>query len=423
MGKGGFLVEQVTKDGVIIEDYDQSLSTSVIFDKFSKYFSRIEKYSNDKRIYVGEYKGEKYAIRCKNVTYLGNPHPHFKKRIQISDDLYEFYRIAVSMKAKPLLMGIYSYKDNTLFVEFRIDTYIEKKAHNSSAHVYVSDLAAATEDGFFQKTDYFGNKVTVFRPDLVDVFLNEVFEETSPEYYLSEVEKRDDGEKAEILNKYATIYKQSIIPKIKNFFENEKKDWYGIDCYKEMIAADYKNKFQPEWVGFFLEFEFDKYITNNELTGLVRYEQNKKKGGIDLDLFFPTIESFGDLKAHSEESRGIQGNDWKTVFDIINKRDEKSHIYYIVCEHSTEKDNIHDYEVTKFWNTAQNKDNLMSYASKMKNNVRLKRVYFLDINSSNCEYISMFKQGVNSNGKPREPKIMIEQDNLKYFVIDKIDLG
>lgn len=422
MGRGGFLVEQVTKNGLIIEDYDQSLSTSVIYDRLSQYFSGIGRYSNDKRIFVGEHKGNKYAIRCKNITYLGNPHPQFKKRIQISEDLYDFYKTAISINAKPLLMGIYSYQDNILFVEFRIDTYIKKKAHNSSAHVYVSDLAAAIEEGYFQKTDYFGNKVTVFRPDLVNVFLDEVFEDDGLKSYINEEYKYDEAEKAEMFKKYATIFKESIIPKIKTFFETENKNWNGIECYKKMIEANYKNKFQPEWVGFFLEFEFEEYIKKNKLINLIRYEQNKKKGGIDLDLFFPTIETYGDLKAHSEESRGIQGNDWNTVFNILNKQDEKSHVYYIVCEHSTEKDYLYDYEVTKFWNTAQNKDDLMSYSSKMKNRVQLKKVYFLDINYTNSKYLSVFKQGVNSNGKPREPKIMIEQDNLKYFIIDQIDI-
>ena len=142
----------------------------------------------------------------------------------------------------------------------------------------------------------------------------------------------------------------------------------------------------------------------------------------DLDLYFPTIESYGDLKAHSEESRGIQGNDWDTIFGIINGQDEKSHVYYIVCEHSTEKDSLHDYEVTKFWNTIQKKDNLMSYSARMKNRVQLKRVYILDINYSNREYLARYKQGLNSNGKPRKPKIMIEQDNLHHFIVDQMIL-
>lgn len=400
-----------------------------------------------------------YTKRCKNVTYLGNPHPHFKKRIQISDDLYDFYRIALSLNAEPILMGIYSCGDNTIFVDFKIDTYIDKKAHNSSAHIYVSDLAAATEDGYFQKIDYFGNTVTAIRPDIVNVYLDELFEveaeptveepskqeatvkepiskcEVPPVAYIKpendpkkpvypfmeQLPKKDKKFEERIIT-YAETFRSKIVPKIKDFFEDEEKEWHGIECYKKMIATNYRNKYQPEWVGFFLEYEFEKYLTDNKLHYLITYAQDKKDGGIDLDLFFPTIELYGDLKAHSEESRGIQGNDWDTIFGIINGQDEKSHVYYIVCEHSTEKDSLHDYEVTKFWNTAQHKPNLMSYSSRMKNNVRLKRVYILDINFSNREFLTKFKQGINSNGKPRAPKIMIEQDNLQHFIVEEMTL-
>lgn len=433
MKRGNILVKQVTKEGLLIEGYDESLSSSEIYDRIFEYFPNISKDSSDSRVLVGNHKGHKYAIRCKNVTYLGNPHPHFKKRIQISDDLYDFYHLALAIKAEPILLGIYSFGNNTVFVDFKIDTYIEKKAHNSSAHVYVSDLAAATEDGYFQKIDYFGNMVTAIRPDTVDVYLDELFgvEETKRPKPLKTIETDitekpliipTEREAGELQGEDVSTFKRDIAPRIKTFFETEEKEWKGIDCYQKMIAANYRNKYQPEWVGFFLEYEFEKYLSDNKLNHLITYAQDKKAGGIDLDLYFPTIGSYGDLKAHSEESRGIQGNDWDTIFGIINGQDEKSHVYYIVCEHSTEKDSLHDYEVTKFWNTAQRKANLMSYSARMKNRVRLNRVYILDIHYSNREYLTKFKQGLNSNGKPREPKIMIEQDNLQHFIVDQIDL-
>ena len=462
MKRGNALVEQVTKEGLLVEGYDESLSPSEIFDRISKYFPKISKATADPRVLVGNHKGHKFAIRCKNVTYLGNPHPHFKKRIQISDDLYDFYRLALSMKAEPILMGIYSFGNNTIFVDFKIDTYIEKKAHNSSAHIYVSDLAAATEEGYFQKIDFFGNTVTAIRPDIVSVYLDEFFGVEEPsaeekmEQKVSEPVKAEtqqpvlpkgrevnelhiqikDGTSETVVKErtgvdesdfsriasYALAFKRDIVPKVRTFFDSEEKDWKGIECYQKMIVADYRNKYQPEWVGFFLEYEFEKYLKDNKLNYLITYAQDKTDGGIDLDLYFPTIESYGDLKAHSEESRGIQGNDWDTIFGIINGQDEKSHVYYIVFEHSTEKDSLHDYEVTKFWNTAQGKANLMSYSARMKNRVRLKRVYILDINYSNREYLTKFKQGLNSNGKPREPKIMIEQDNLQHFIVDQMNL-
>ena len=460
MRKGNVLVEQVTEEGNIIKAYDESLSSAEIYDIVSKYFPKIQKLSIDSRIMIGVHKGFKFAIRCKNVTYLGKPHPHYKKRIQISDDLYDFYRIALSIEAEPILLGVYSCGNHMIFVDFKIDTYINRKAHNSSAHIYISDLAAATEEGYFQKIDYNGNTITAIRPDVVNIYLDELFKiddiseknpkvlkkrleinkkeflerNTSVAGYIKEdnekgkqypfVEKIQPKQKEFVQHvlSYAEVFRNEIIPKIKEFFEDEEKEWHGIECYKKMIEANYRNKYQPEWVGFFLEYEFEKYLSNKNLKYLITYAQDKKVGGVDLDLFFPTIESYGDLKAHSEDSRGIQGNDWDTIWRIINKQDEKSHVYYIVCEHSTEKDSYHDYEVTKFWNTMQKKTNIMSYSTRMKNNVRLKRVYVLDINYSNKEYLTMFKQGINSNGKPRAPKIMIEQDKLKYFIVEQINL-
>lgn len=184
-----------------------------------------------------------------------------------------------------------------------------------------------------------------------------------------------------------------------------------------MIKDNYKNKYQSEWAGFYLEYEFEKYIDKNSLQRLVRYAQDKKEGGIDLDLYFPSIKQYGDLKAHSDYSRGIQGNDWNTVHNLIEKGE---HIFYIICEHSTEKDSEYDYEVTKFWNTVRKKSNLLSYAKRMKHSVVLKKAYILDINKENSQYLSKFKQGINSNGKPREPKIMIDSDNIKYFLIKEI---
>ena len=122
----------------------------------------------------GQYRGRRYAIRAKNITYLGNPHPAFKKRIQIPGDLQAFYRDAVAEGLTPVLLGVYTHEDNELFCEFNIEDFIEKKANNSSAHVYTSDLSMAAAEGIFQKTDYFGNRITVFRTDMVAAFLDDL---------------------------------------------------------------------------------------------------------------------------------------------------------------------------------------------------------------------------------------------------------
>lgn len=107
MKKGNALVEQVNKDGTIELDYDYSLSVTDIRVRLEKYFPSLKKWAGKgaSNFYVGKYEGKQYAIRCKNITYLGNPHPVYKKRIQISDDLQTYYKTAKEIGAKPILLG------------------------------------------------------------------------------------------------------------------------------------------------------------------------------------------------------------------------------------------------------------------------------------------------------------------------------
>lgn len=443
--KGKILVEQVDTHGDTVIDYDTSLSTAELYNRIKKYFPKI--YRDSDKIICGEYKERKYAIRIKNVTYLGRPHPIFKKRIQIPDDLQVFYKKAKAQNMVPLLLGLYTHDGNEIFCDFNIEDFIDKKAHNSSAHVYTSDLVDAAVNGIFQKKDYRGNQITAFRPDMITAFLENIFEEDSSDadtlFGKSPTAKttQDAGVEDFSINSISQDSKQrrarrqttstfvpgdrvmpaEVISAITKFFMSEKKVWNGIDCYQKMISANYRNKYQPEWAGFFLEYEFELFIRENRLSHLVKYAQDKSTNGIDLDLYFPTIECYGDLKAHSENSRGIQGNDWDTIFSIINS-DTNNHIFYIVCEHSTVKDSDCDYALTHYWNKVQNKSNLRSYSKKMKNSVELKKFYILDINRSNKNHLTMFRQGVNSNGKLRPPKIMIEHDKLEEFIIAEVDL-
>lgn len=117
----------------------------------------------------------------------------------------------------------------------------------------------------------------------------------------------------------------------------------------------------------------------------------------------------------------MQGNDWDTVFSLIDGN-PRGHLYYLVCEHETIKDRVCNYEVTEYWNRALHKDNLRSYGGRMKNQVTLADFYLLDINDGNKQFLSQFKQGINSNGKPRAPKIMVERDQFKNFAIAEMPL-
>ena len=416
MRYGKVLVDQVTVNGDIIAGYDCSLTVTEIYDRLSRYFPGIHK-END--LIIGEYEGKRYSLRCKNITYLGNPHPVFKKRIQIAGDLVDFYVNSLDADATPLLIGIYENQGNLLFTEFGIDTYVEKKAHNSSAHVYSSDLVSATVDGFFQKTDYFGNRVTVFRKDMVNVFLDAVLNEKD---FVLTADEVKTGFEERMLAYYNHMLNDRVLPDIKTFFDGLNKNWFGIDCYNEMFEAGYSKKGWAEWTGSYLEYKFEAYINENEkVSETIQFYQDRTDGGIDLDLYFPLLETYGDLKAHNVASRGIPGNDYETVMRILNKHLVSSHIYYIIAEHTATKDKDFGSEVTVYWNRLLNKDNLNSYADKMKHDATVVRAYVLDINNDNKVYLSIFRQGVNSNGRPRAPKIMIEEKSLEHFILEEIN--
>ena len=385
MNYGNVKVEQVNSKFEVVNDYGEILTKKELVKLLCNSF----KSSN----YIGEciygdYNNNKYCIYFKNISYLGNPHPLFKKRIQIGDSFKTIYSQNEIKGITTLLVGVYSYKDTVMFVDFDTEKYSKRKAHNSSAHVYTIDLKNGLMHGIFQKIDANGNIVTVFSPSNVEKYLNSKFDNT--------IDLRLD-----------------FISVLEKFFACVPKIWKGKDCYQEMVHAKFNNALQPEWPGFYYEFKLNNFLIDNNFGEIIQYSQNKKKGDIDLDLYFPQINAYDDLKAHSNDSTGIQGNDWDTVMSVL----EKTSIYYIVCNHDTEKDSAHNNEVTIFWNTLLNKKDLLSYAKKMKNSVTLTSFEVLEINKFNKKYLSVFEQGINSNGKPRAPKISIAKKNIKNFLI------
>jgi len=184
-----------------------------------------------------------------------------------------------------------------------------------------------------------------------------------------------------------------------------------------MLRDGYRNQNQSEWPGFYLEFSFEKYLEKNNLFGVIHYEQDKVDGGVDLDLYLEELGTYADLKAHSTDKSDIPGNKKETVEDVLKT---KGQVIYIVCEHDTEKDSDFNYEVTRYWNThktnRKTNQNALSYKNRMKNNVKLRRVNILSINSDNVRFLKGFTQGKNSNGKARKVKIMIDGKQLSKFL-------
>ncbi|MEG1506386.1 MAG: hypothetical protein RR290_04420 [Clostridia bacterium] len=389
MKKSNKKVEQLTIDNTIIEDYGEILSKNELKKILQFLFTNLVETGN---YLYGEYKNKKYCLYYKNISYLGTPHQHFKKRIQIGVDFKELYKQNIKYDIKTLLIGIYKYKDNILLCDFDTTKYINNKVHNSSAHLYSIDLLNGKKNGLFKKTDIRKNIITVFDRNNVD------------NYLLNKLFNNNNG--------------IEIFDTLDAFFISIAKEWFGIDCYLDMIEHNFNNKNQPEWPGFYLEYKLNQYLEENHKKDIILYLQNKKKGEVDLDLFFPKLGYFGDLKAHSISSSGIQGNDYNSVMKLL----ETQSIYYVVCNHTTVRDRDYNYKVTNFWNNQLKKDNLLSYGNKMKYSVKIKSYYILELNKYNRKYIDIFNQGINSNGKFREPKIIIKTANLGNFIIHVLDL-
>lgn len=382
-------VEQVNNRYEVIEDYGEILTKKEMAYLLLRNFSGSE-YRNG--CIYGEKSNNKYCIYFKNVSYLGTPHPYFKKRIQIGENFKNVYKENMKENVQTLLIGVYKYKDVVLFVDFDISRYVTNKSHNSSAHVYTLDLKNGLIFGVFQKEDINKNIITVFNEENVNKYLS------------AKIDGIED-------------LRQDFIIILDDFYSMLHKHWFGIPSYKEMIESGFNNALQPEWPGFYHEFKLEQYIKTHNVSNAIQYKQNKKKGEIDLDLYFPQSEAYGDLKAHSADSTGIQGNDWDTVMNVI----EDSSVYYIVCNHETERDRDHNNEVTIFWNTQLGKENLLSYANKMKHSVKLTSYCVLEINRFNKQYLDVFYQGHNSDGSPRNPKISIKIKNIGNFLIHQMN--
>lgn len=387
MKLGNLKVEQVNSFGEFVIDKGEILSNSEIFNLF-KNFVNVTQIKQG--IVKCEQNGSEFYVFFKNISYLGTPHPNYKKRIQIPNWFLSEYEI-YSKKAPVVFMGVYSYKDNAVFVNFEVSNYLKNKAHNSSAHILTDDLKIATLEGYAYRKDVRGNVLFAFNGKSFDIFVNKFItkiDSSTPQMFLE----------------------------FDRFFQSLPTLWNGIECYKDMISANYSRKFQPEWQSSFQEFMFANGIRSNLINdSIVTSNLNRGLNSIDLDLYFPQTKEYGDLKMHSINSSAILGNKTSTIQKCI---ENNRSVYYIVFEHDTIFDKHRNYTVTEFWNYTQKKADLRSYAGRMKNSISLRKMVILQINNQNVRYLNDFQTGfINSDGSLRTSKISITKKVMKDFVV------
>jgi hypothetical protein len=380
-------IEQITKTGLVVEDYDVKISPIEL--KKLLFNQKYLKIKSNKNPYIAKYKNKEIVLCVKIISYLGIPHLHHKKRIQIPKEWK-----GVLQQENSLLLGVYLYDNEITFCLFDTTKYKNNRLNNSSAHIHTMDLHKARVDGIFSKIDNKGNKITVF------TWQN--FEKVFDLILLG--------------NKITLADELSIFNK---FSKSLSLDWKGVDCYKEMITADFNQAYQGVWSGFYLEYKFKEFLHNNSnYKSICQYKQNKKNNEIDLDLWFNDKQFYGDLKAHTEGGT-LLGNDKDNINLAVQKHQK---VWYIVFTHTTIKDNEKNGIVTKFWNKKLNEryektgkgklKKLDSYLSRMKYSIQLKHFVVLEINQFNKKYLADFNQGRNSDNSSRKQKIAIKNKDI-----------
>ena len=118
-------VEQVTNNGEVVIDYGEVLDNREINEIVINSFNGT--YLKDGNI-LGRYDKTDFCLYIKNINYLGNPHPIFKKRIQIPDTFKNLFDNNANRKSESFgikgIMQIETLKHYCLeFINIKIPFY------------------------------------------------------------------------------------------------------------------------------------------------------------------------------------------------------------------------------------------------------------------------------------------------------------
>ena len=383
--------------------------------QFFEFFSKFGKVKKKRPGLLFKTQNAEHLILFKNVTYLGHPHPFFKKRIQIPRTWREHMS-----NPKTIILGVYTQtkqKEDDLIVVYANVDFINKKANNSSAHIYTSDLKKADSEGYFSKVDKKNNFVQVFKQNEFTKFIKSLSKDTNKILTLNDQKEWYQNFSDKFYQKNIKTNPKKVCMDYAKTILN--KNWNGKTAYNEMVKANYRNMLQAEWPGFYNEFLLEKFIKQQGCEDVVSSDNEHLE--LDLDLMFLKTSKnifLGDLKTHTKGAGAIITNDQGVIDAALKKY---GRVWFFVVEHDTEKDIDHELIVRDHWNKLKKEKGIgnptANYANRMKNNVTIKNVLILEITNENHRYLSDFQRGMlNSNGTPRAPKYKINKKDIEHFV-------
>jgi len=388
--------EQLDFLGNVVVAQDQPLRGNALFaaviDRLGDDDCHIETIFG-KKVLVYIHNSIKTILLVKAISYLGNPHPIYKKRIQLSDWFQDFC-ITSEREGKDYdirFLGVYHYGDNIVFVDFKKDTYLSHGLHNSSAHVYINDLFQAQTYGIFEKEDQYGNIIVSIRCNKLKDYL--------------------DGQRQCDTENLFDLFRQFNCGFTFGQWLN------ALEVIQEMYHDGWRQWKQAEWAGWFLEYRFNKFTIENDVTNRMRYISQKKEDELDFDIRFEEADFYGDLKASDIKHTDAPGNDQESLIECIYRYNR---FWYVIYEHETIKDRDRGFQATVARNrfirsvdSTYTKDD-MSYSQKMKNSIRFVKMTILELNKVNFrDALKAFNQGHQPNGGARKPKFLIDKKTLQ----------
>ncbi|WP_298746931.1 hypothetical protein [uncultured Serinicoccus sp.] len=395
---GNTVVDQISPDGTLAHDFDTTLSQKrrlgLILDALPG--ATLERIAGTKVVMYGD-----NALLSKQVTYLGNPWEAYKKRIQMPKEWAVTYADALHRGLTPRFVGVYHYEDTTIFVDFDPKTYVEHGLNNSSAHVATNDLFQAQTLGQFSRVDQNDNRLTSVRADQFKSYMSVGYEEKNPHI--------------DVLDRFTS-----------EFLTGSRIG--GLAAVQEMHAAEWPDKFQNEWQGFYVEYRLSSFLKKHGLEHLLIVQKEKRRSEYDYDLRLlrsGVTDHFGDLKASNIAVDDSPGNDAAKFFQCL---EEYGRFWYVIYEHETWHSRDNRNLATIAWNewrksvghVGRKEYDPLSYAGKFKEAVRFVGVKVLEVNQANVgivlkEFQKDFKQ--QTGGAPRKPKVSIRKADIDNFLI------
>ena len=194
--------------------------------------------------------------------------------------------------------------------------------------------------------------------------------------------------------------------------------WDGKKCISEMKENNGRHWKQMEWIGWYFE-----YWCNRNLKGVMEMPYSKKYGNVSFDGY---LKIPWDFKAHVTQSGDkIIVNDHQAIKKAIKDFGCVGLIIVtgpVVYDKSQEFKKWHDEQKGKITDYVLKNIERGAPSRRRKVSMKISKISFVKLDDD-ClkKYSSIHNQGRNSDGKPREPKVLLDLTKIGKHIVYVID--